>query len=116
MKNIYLILLTIIFGIFFAFKFTEALLVRPLGGMILVAPIPGMTCPSSTTPGPWTIRPYTIASPGPYLILTSGTKHIPRPGVYFKGNYILTPVPICNTGNSPTPTFVIEGLIYQSTQ
>ncbi len=112
------LILFFIFGMLFlsAAPKAFAILVRPLGGMILTAPITGVTCPTSTTSGQWSIRPYNLASPAPYLILTTGPKRQPRPGAYFMGNYIAAPLPICYSGNVPVPTFVIEGLIYQATQ
>lgn len=116
MKENILIFFLIFTILFFSGLPNTLAFVRPLGGMVLVSPVPGVTCPSSTTPGPWTIRPYNLAGPGPYLILTTGTKAIPRPGSYLKANYLIVPTPICNQGNSPFTVLTIQLLNYGSTQ
>lgn len=117
MKNNLLTLFLIAGIIFFAVAPNAfAVLTRPLSGIVLVSPVAGITCPSSSSPGQFTVKPYNTASPGPYLILFNQPKNIPRPGSYFKGLYFSTPLPLCNSGNAPVSTLLIVPFKYQSTQ
>lgn len=108
--NLFYKILACLFVFFFSFSFSKAIVQAPLGGRILLYPIPGITCPGNTSAAPFSIQPYNVASPLPYTPVIENLAFKIRPSVYFKGNYLITPLPICFTDTPipvPVPTFPV---------
>lgn len=78
--------------------------VRPFGGRVLLAPIPGANCPGTLEPtSPFNINP---AAPfgmiGPFAE-TPGPQTVGQvvPGAWVLGLYLNTPIPECEVGIPP---------------
>lgn len=110
MKKIFFIFILLTFVFLFGFKDTQAVIQKPFGGRIITYPIPGIICPGNTSFGQFAIIPSNVAPPTPYTPLIENPIFKIRPGVFIKGNFTTTPLPICFTDAVipiPIPTFPV---------
>ncbi len=103
MKKIIFFVFIVSFSLSVNFAFAQALV--PLGGRILTAPTPGVSCPGGRQPGsPFSIVPVTaINPPGLYIgdYNPTSLKFNLTPGAWILGLYLSTPIPECATQSAP---------------
>lgn len=100
-RPVLIISLVVIPAITFAFSLSP---LKPLGGKIITAPTPGVSCPAGKQPGsPFTVVP---AGSGPSWLLVGDYHPISNhfmlaPNEWILGLYIATPLPECTTQSLP---------------
>lgn len=74
-----------------------AVLGLPFGGLVLTAPVPGVSCPGGGVTSPYVLTPLGGFLPGLFTSTTGVgiTVGSITPGAYILGLYLPTPIPEC---------------------
>jgi hypothetical protein len=103
MKKIIFFVFIVLFGFSVNVALAQVLAPRGLGGKIIMAPTPGISCPAGKPGSPFTILPVSLNQVGPYIgdynPISMGFNL--TPGSWFLGLYIPVPIPECSTQSAP---------------
>ena len=115
MKKIIFFVFIVAFSLSVNFAFAQALM--PLGGRILTAPTPGVSCPAGRQPeSPFTITPIVATiPPGLYIgdYNPTSLQFNLTPGSWILGLYLPVPIPECATQTgTPAPVSGLRTIIH----
>lgn len=100
MKKVFILIL-LLSGL--SINFTSAQVLMPMGGRIITAPTPGVSCPAGKFGSPFTMVPFGVYPPGLFVgdYYPSSLPFNLNIGSYFLGLYVPIPIPECQTQSVP---------------